>query len=258
MASHFVRWTLAQSRADVQRIPADVVEKARFLSEKRRSRYLAARMLLAELMLRVYGMPQLPGLTTTANGRPCFIDPDLPDFSIAYAGNVIGVLLAEEQSRAGLDMEMVRAHSRQTVEHHLQHLSSGEKAWINAQQDPLEAITQIWTLRQSILKLTGEKNDCGGTLQLHPASGRLRSPVFPDVQAVCDVEPLLIWSCALSPATSRLRLWEIDDLHNWTALRDIEMNKANMGPQTLRLTSMPLEKQLQQRGCSRLAISGNR
>ena len=84
-------------------------------------------MLLAELMLRVYGMPQLPGLTTTVNGRPCFIDPDLPDFSIAYAGNVIGVLLAEEQSRAGLDMEMVRAHSRQTVEHHLQHLSSGEK-----------------------------------------------------------------------------------------------------------------------------------
>lgn len=245
MASHFVRWTLAQNRADVQRIPADIVEKARLLSEKRRSRYLAARMLLAELMLRIYGMSQLPALTTTPNGRPCFIDPDLPDFSIAYAGNMVGVLLAEEQSRAGLDMEIVRAHSRQTLEHHLQYLSSGEKAWINAQQDPLEAITQIWTLRQSVLKLTGENNDCGGSLRLHPASGRLRSHTFPDVQAVCDVEPLLIWSCALSPATSCLRLWEIDEQHNWNTLRDIELNKANMGPQTLRLTSMPAERQLQ-------------
>ncbi|QHM73147.1 4'-phosphopantetheinyl transferase family protein [Mixta intestinalis] len=245
MASHFVRWTLAQYRADVQRIPADIVESARFLGEKRRSRYLAARMLLAELMLRVYGMSQLPALTTTNSGRPCFIDPDLPDFSIAYAGNVIGVLLAEENSRAGLDMEMVRAHSRQTVEHHMQHLSSGERAWINAQQDPLEAITQIWTLRQSVLKLTGENSDCSTSLRLHPASGRLRSQVLADVQAVCDVEPLLIWSCALSPATSRLRLWEIDNYHNWTALRDIEMNKANMGPHTLRLTSMPPERQLQ-------------
>lgn len=245
MASHFVRWTLAQYRVDVQRIPAHIVEKSRSLNEKQRSRYLASRMLLAELMLRIYGMPQLPELTTTSSGRPSFIDPELPDFSIAYAGNVIGVLLAEEQSRAGLDMEIVRAHSRQTLEHQLQYLSSGEKAWINAQQDPLEAITQIWTLRQSILKLTGENNESEDALRLHLASGRLRSQAFPDVQAVCDVEPLLIWSCALSPATSRLRLWEIDGQQNWNALRDIEMTKANMGPKTLRLTSIPAERQLQ-------------
>lgn len=49
-------------------------------------------MLLAELMLRVYGIQQLPELITLSNGRPCFADPNLPDFSIAYAGGQIDVL----------------------------------------------------------------------------------------------------------------------------------------------------------------------
>lgn len=131
MASHFVRWLgnpLLSSK--LMRIPQDVINSAEHFPDKRRSRFLAARELLAQLMLRVYGIRELPALITTSSGRPCFTDPHLPDFSIAYAGNTIGVLLAEKGGRASLDMEIVHAHSRQ--------------------------VTQIWTLRQSILKLTGE------------------------------------------------------------------------------------------------------
>lgn len=245
MASHFVRWAYARTPAYLQRLPEKVIEDSWNLPERRRTRFLAARVLLAELMLRVYGMQQLPALITTSKGRPCFADSDLPDFSIAYAGNLVGVLLAEEGSRAGLDMEIVRAHSRQTVENQLMCLSSAEKAWINAQHDPIEAATQIWTLRQSVLKLTGEARQDVDSLRLHPASGRLRSGAFPDIQAICDVEPLMVWSCALSPGTQRLRLWEIDADREWHALRDVEVNKPNMGPRALRLTSMPAERQLQ-------------
>ncbi|MFS2221471.1 4'-phosphopantetheinyl transferase family protein [Pantoea sp. B65] len=245
MASHFVRWAYVQNPARMPRLPQKLLEDSWKLNEKRRMRFLAARELLAELMLRVYGMQQLPSLITTSSGRPCFADPDLPDFSIAYAGNQVGVLLAEEGGRAGLDMEIVRAHSRQTVESQLQRLSSGEKAWINAQQDPIEAATQLWTLRQSVLKLTGEGQRDIDSLRLHPASGRLRSTAFPDIQAICDVEPLMVWSCALSPGTQRLRLWEFAEGNSWHALRDVEVNKPNMGPRALRLTSMPPERQVQ-------------
>jgi len=245
MASHFVRWTLVQNPTRLQRLPQKLIEDSWSHNEKRRMRFLAARVLLAELMLRVYGMHQLPALITMSNGRPCFADPDLPDFSIAYAGNQVGVLLAEEGGHAGLDMEIVRAHSRQTVENQLQCLSSGEKAWINAQHDSVEATTQIWALRQSVLKLTGEGQHAIDSLRLHPASGRLRSAAFPDIQAICDVDPLLVWSCALSSGISRLRLWEFDEANNWQALRDIEVNKPNIGPHALRLTSMPQERQLQ-------------
>ncbi|MCU5772353.1 phosphopantetheinyl transferase [Erwiniaceae bacterium BAC15a-03b] len=246
MASHFVRWAYVQTPARLSRLPQKLLEDSVNLNEKRRVRFLAARWLLAELMLRVYGMQQLPALITMSSGRPCFADADLPDFSIAYAGNQVGVLLAEEGGRAGLDMEIVRAHSRQTVENQLQCLSSGEKAWINAQQDPVEAATQLWTLRQSVLKLTGESQHDADALRLHPASGRLRSAAFPDIQALSDVEPLMVWSCALSPGTQRLRLWELDQENNWHALRDVEVSKPNIGPRALRLTSMPQERQVQQ------------
>ncbi|WP_313685511.1 phosphopantetheinyl transferase [Pantoea sp.] len=243
MASHFVRWMgNPPLSSETMRVPQDVINSAQRLPDKRRGRFLAARELLAQLMLRIYGINELPLLVTTSSGRPCFADSALPDFSIAYAGNMVGVLLAEEGGRAGLDMEIVRAHSRQTQDALTQDLSSGEKAWINAQQDFMEAVTQIWTLRQSILKLTGEAESGIDSLRLHPAAGRLRSSVFPDIQAVCDAEPTLVWSCALSPGTERLRLWEIDGGYQWQPLRDVEMSKPNIGPRTLRLTSLPSER----------------
>ncbi|WP_409075060.1 4'-phosphopantetheinyl transferase family protein [Pantoea sp. C3] len=245
MAGHFVRWTGDPGfLAERLRISQDVFDTAQHFADKRRGRFLAARALLAQLMLRVYGINELPALITNSNGRPAFADRDLPDFSIAYAGNMIGVLLAEEGGRAGLDMEIVRAHSRQTQEQLMQELTSGEVAWINAQQDFMEAVTQIWTLRQSILKLTGAGESGLDSLRLLPGAGRLRSTLYPDIQVVCDAEPTLVWACALSPATQRLHLWEMDSSHQWRALREVEMSKPNIGPHTLRLTSLPHERSL--------------
>jgi len=244
MASHFARWAIAQTKPGVHRLPPQLVDfSSRFIG-KRRNQFLAVRTLLAELMLRVYGIPQLPEMITTNRGRPCFADPGLPDFSFAYAGNMVGVLLAEDGGRAGLDMEIVRAHSRQTLESYFDCLSSGEKAWINAQNDAIEASTQLWTLRQSILKLTGNSGDGKDSLRLHPASGRLRSADWPDIHAFCDVEPLLVWSCALSSETDRLTLWEFKGEEGWESLRDINLYAQNREPRTLRMTSLPAEKAL--------------
>jgi len=243
MASHFARWTLVQTKAQVHRLPLKLVELSTSLTERRRRRYLAARTLLAEMMLRIYGIPQLPEIAISSSGRPYFANPALPDFSISYAGNMVGVLIAEEGCRAGLDMEIVRAHSRQTLEQHLQTFSSGEKAWINAQNDASEACAQIWTIRQSILKMTGEGSSGFDALRLHPASGRLRSSTLADIQAICDVEALMVWSCALSPGTDRLHLWEYDGNEEWTSLQSINAYSLNMGSRALRLTSLPAEKQ---------------
>ncbi|OON40235.1 phosphopantetheinyl transferase [Izhakiella australiensis] len=244
MASHFAKCIFSPGTTNTHRLSAELIAHTYRFSERRRERFLAARALLAELMQHVYGFSSLPDLITTSSGRPCFADPRLPDFSLAYAGNMVGVLLADEGCRAGLDMEMIRAHSRQAREHQAEMLSSGEQAWINAQQDPIEAATQIWTLRQSVLKLTGEGASGMHSLRLHPASGRLRSVTLPDIQAICDVEPLMIWSCALSPDCDRLRLWEFSQRYGWNELRDIRVHQQNMGPRTLRLTSLPSERTL--------------
>lgn len=242
MASHFARWTLVHSNPQLNRLPDSLIASALSMNDRRRTRYLAARTLLAEMMMRIYGIQQLPALKTSNAGRPSFEDGELPDFSIAYAGNVIGVLIAEEGGRAGLDLEILRVHSRQAQEQHAQHISSAEKAWIHAQSDPEEAATQLWAIRQSVLKLTSEGDSQNDALRLHPASGRLRSLTVPDVQALSDVEALMIWSCALSPESQRLHLWEYDGEDSWQLLKKINQNKQDIGPRALRLTSLPPEK----------------
>lgn len=237
MASHFARWTLTDACVPLHRLSQQATETAGTLQERRRMRFLAARMLLAEMLLRLYGIPQLPTIVLSPNGRPYFSDPRLPDFSIAYAGNIIGVLLAGEEDRVGLDMEIVRAHSRQTLEHFSREISPAEKAWVQAQNDPDEAATQLWTLRQSVLKLTDNQEK--ESLRLHPASGRLRSLVLPQIEALSDVEPLIIWSCAHSPGCEKLSLWEVDD-SCWKGLQNVQAQQ--MGPRALRLSSLPFEK----------------
>jgi len=239
MASHFARWALTDAGVPVQRLSQQVTEAASKLPERRRMRFLAARMLLAEMLLRLYGISQLPEIALSPNGRPFFIDAGLPDFSIAYAGNIVGVLLAEEGGKVGLDMEIVRAHSRQTLEQYAKEVTQAEKAWVRAQADPIEAATQLWALRQSIVKLTDNKEK--SALQLHPASGRLRSQVLPQIEAISDVEPLIIWSCAHSPGGEKLTLWEVNNT-GWESLQAAPVPGQNMGPRALRLISLPAEK----------------
>ena len=139
-------------------------------------------------------------------------------------------------------MEIVRAHSRQTLAQHLQCLSSGEKAWINAQHDPVEAMTQLWVIRQSVTKLTGEAESGNELLQLHPASGRLRSPTRQDIEVFSDVEPLMVWSCALSPTVEKLQLWEYSENEQWRQLREVRLKNQAKEPFAIRLTSLPSEK----------------
>ena len=52
----------------------------------------------------------------------------------------------------------------------------------------------------------------------------------------------MVWSCALSPGSDRLRLWEFDGLESWESLQDINVLAQNMAPRMLRLTSLPPEK----------------
>lgn len=108
MACHFARWSPASTVLDTRRLSAEVIAATAAFSIKRRQRFLQGRILLAELMFYLYGLPLLPPIATTPTGRPCFADHHLPDFSLAYAANTVGVLLSAE-GKVGLDIEVMRA-----------------------------------------------------------------------------------------------------------------------------------------------------
>ncbi len=114
MATHFARGTLTEGQLDSTRLSSSCYNEAWKHPEHRRTRFLASRALLAELLFMLYGTSELPEVITEPEGRPVFADPELPRFSIAYAGNIVGLALTTEGD-CGLDMELQRAPAAWTV-----------------------------------------------------------------------------------------------------------------------------------------------
>ena len=243
MATHFARGILTEGRLVSARLSSSCLSEAGKLPEHRRSRFLASRALLAELLFMLYGTSELPEIITQPEGRPVFADPDLPRFSIAYTGNIIGVALTTEGD-CGLDMELQRATRgfHGASPHDDYPLSSNEKLWVRNQTDPVEARAQLITLRQSIRKLCGCASDDARQLQLLPGSGRLRAAQATLVEALSDAEDVLIWSVAVSPAIERLKVWAFDSKEGWRTLPDVPERANEPAARLMRLTSLPAEK----------------
>ena len=239
MATHFARGILTEGRLVSARISSACHSEALTLPEHRRTRFLASRALLAELLFMLYGTSELPDIITQPEGRPIFADPDLPRFSIAYAGNIIGVALTTEGD-CGLDMELQRTVRSHDADRH--NFSNNENLWINIQHDPDEARSQLVALRRSVLKLTGEAST---QLQLLPGSGRLRTAGSQPIEAVCDAESLLVWSIAATPNIGSLKVWEYDAKGgDWRSLADAQQRAREPSARLMRFTSLPTEKTL--------------
>ena len=243
MATHFARGILKDGHLLSVRLSSTSHNIARQLPAHRRTRYLASRALLAELLFMLYGISELPEIVTPDEGKPYFKDSHLPDFSIAYAGNIVGVALTTE-GHCGLDMELLRVlrNTPQATIMENYRFTSNENLWINNQNDPHEARAQLITLRQSVLKMSGDVNhDSPQMLQLLPGSGRLRSANTDHLEAICDAEDVLVWSLCASPAIEKLKVWEFDGKYG---LPDAQMRANEPAARLMRFTSLPAEKAL--------------
>lgn len=244
MATHFARGILTEGHLVSVRLPSQCHQEARNLPPHRQSRFLASRGLLAELMFMLYGISELPEIVIQPKGKPVFRDSNLPAFSIACAGNLVGVALTTE-GECGLDMELQRAtrgfHSPHTTDTHT--FSSNETLWISKQNDPDEARAQLITLRRSVLKLTGDVlNDDPRNLQLMPGAGRLKCAHVNHLEAVCDAEDVLVWSVAVTPSIEKLNVWEFDSKRGWRSLPDIHSRANNPTGRLMRFAQLSTMK----------------
>ena len=244
MATHFARGILSEGHLISTRLPLTCHDTARQLPEHRRSRFLASRALLAEMLFMLYGASELPEIEVEPSGRPRFVDSSLPHFSLAYAGNMVGVAITTE-GECGLDMELQRAtRSFHSPHGHKHTFTNNEQLWINNQNDANEAQTQLLTIRQSVMKLLHQMQDEPGQLQLLPGSGRLRTAQLSQVEVMCDAEDVLIWSVAVSPAIESLKIWEFDSQKGWRYLSYVQTRANDPASRLMRFTSLPAEKAL--------------
>lgn len=240
MACHFTRWLITDSEPDTHRLPEDVLSFSQTLTPMLRRRFIHGRVLLAELMFYLYGTTKLPKIITLPSGRPSFATSGLPDFSLAYAGSTLGVMLSSE-GQVGLDLEILHARSalsktRQSA------LSPVEKTWIAMQSDPEESASQLECIRQSVHKLSGQSDITPDTLSLHPSSGRLRSTITPNVQVMSDLESPIIWSCAHSPDIHQLICWHYTPRDGFVRTKIFTAEQQVDSLHFMKLTSLPPAK----------------
>ncbi len=211
MESHLAWSNIIAPQANRDRLPDDLRSAALNHPLPRRRRYLQSRLLLAEMMYQLYGCERLPPIAIASNGRPCFADPALPDFNVSYAGNVVAIMLSHT-GRVGVDIEFVRVNQNSKyAQLQLQFLTAAEHLWLRGQYDPSEAIAQLWTIRESVLKISGLGKNGFHTLQLQPSSGKIRSSVTPSVQSICHVTGGIAWACSQSPALGDIHFWKMRD-----------------------------------------------
>lgn len=128
-----------------------VIAQAATLTGKRQKQFVACRYLLAELLNEHFDVASLPNIKIGDNSRPQFEKANLPDFNISHSDDFVAVAVSSA-GLVGLDIEHDRPRKNiQKIAE--QFFSSSEQRWLNQQHDPLAAFWQLWTLRESALKV---------------------------------------------------------------------------------------------------------
>ncbi|WP_392564957.1 4'-phosphopantetheinyl transferase superfamily protein [Orbus wheelerorum] len=132
-------------------LSSQVIKQAENFSSNKQKQFVACRYLLAQLLNRHLDIVSLPNIKIAENSRPQFEKSHLPDFNISHSGDFIAVAISSE-GRVGLDIEFDRPR-KNILTIAKQFFSEQENIWLNKQINILSAFWQLWTLRESALKL---------------------------------------------------------------------------------------------------------
>lgn len=139
------------SMLDSPLISQQVINDSKKQNDKRRKQYIACRYLLAKLLNQHFYISSLPNIIIGDNSRPRFEKNNLPDFNISHSDNYVAVAICS-QGNVGIDIELKRPR-KNYLSIAKQFFSPQENQWLNVQSDPLNSFWQLWTLRESVLKL---------------------------------------------------------------------------------------------------------
>ncbi|OTQ74506.1 4'-phosphopantetheinyl transferase family protein [Gilliamella apis] len=128
-----------------------VIDDAESLSGSRKKQFLVCRSILASLLKQYCHIDSLPPIIIGDNSRPCFLQHNLPDFNISHSKDWVAVAISLN-GRVGIDIEVARQRKNYlNVAESI--FANDEYQWMLKQRDTLTAFWQLWTLKESALKL---------------------------------------------------------------------------------------------------------
>ena len=176
------------------RLPPDILNKLPALNELRQKQYLASRALLAELLFQLLNIVQLPEMVTSNNGRPQFIQPDLPDFNISHSDDQVMIALMNH-GRIGIDLE-VKRERRRLLDLARYSFSPLEVSWLEQldESSKTAGFWQLWTIRESILKLIAKGVWQMKEIELNPLTQQINSTFAQPLYCLTHQNDHISWS----------------------------------------------------------------
>ncbi|OCG22803.1 hypothetical protein A9G22_07305 [Gilliamella sp. App2-1] len=136
---------------DFSLLPTSLIDEANKLKGQRKKQFLVCRSILAHLLKQYCNISVLPTIKVGDNGRPCFVERHLPDFNISHSKDWVAVAISLT-SKIGLDIEVARPR-KNYLNVAKNFFADDEYQWMIKQEDTLTAFWQLWTLKESALKL---------------------------------------------------------------------------------------------------------
>ncbi|MBK5143782.1 4'-phosphopantetheinyl transferase superfamily protein [Budviciaceae bacterium BWR-B9] len=192
------------------RLPLSIQRQGERFNPKRRQQYISGRWLLAELMFHQFSCQELPDIVTSDNGRPVFTDTQLPDFNISHSGEYIMVAVAQS-GRIGLDVEHIRPR-RKLMELAQYSFSDDEYQWLKnlPESEQTDSFWQLWTLRESVLKLSAKGVWQMKQIQIKPQQKTLFADFQPELFCVTCRHQDIAWAISTNLATQPIKSWLAD------------------------------------------------
>ena len=128
-----------------------IIKDAQLFNGRRKKQFLVCRSILASLLNQYCQIAILPTMVIGDNNRPCFLDRNLPDFNISHSQDWVAVAISLD-GRVGLDIEVARPR-KNYLDVAKSFFADAEYQWMMQQADTLKAFWQLWTLKESALKL---------------------------------------------------------------------------------------------------------
>ena len=128
-----------------------IIKDAQLFNGRRKKQFLVCRSILASLLNQYCQIAILPTMVIGDNNRPCFLERNLPDFNISHSQDWVAVAISLD-GRVGLDIEVARPR-KNYLDVAKSFFADAEYQWMMQQADTLKAFWQLWTLKESALKL---------------------------------------------------------------------------------------------------------
>jgi 4'-phosphopantetheinyl transferase len=133
----------------------------KFKHEQGRKTCAAAYLLLCEGLRKEYGITEKPVFEYGEHGKPSIVGhPDI-HFNLSHCREAAVCVVSDRP--VGVDIESIREYKESLVRYTM---NEDEIAQITQSSHPEEAFTRLWTMKEAVLKLSGEglRNDMKSVL----------------------------------------------------------------------------------------------